>query len=85
MHHAAAAAPGGPRIDHVYVGHLAQLGPELPVTGDVSNQLWRDMIGRGAESRDLTGEEEEQHYRAGSSDNAQALNEYDRNLHHAHN
>lgn len=50
------AGPGGPLIDHLYVGHLAQLRPEPPVTIDVSNQLWHDKIGCRAEARDLTGE-----------------------------
>lgn len=67
--HGAAAAPGGPYIDHLYVGHLAQSRPELPVTIDVSNQLWCDMIGCGAESRDLVGEEAEWHYPARSLQN----------------
>lgn len=62
----AAAAPGGPYIDHLYVGHFAQSRPELPVTTDVSNQLWHDMMRHGAEARDLVGEQAEQHYPARS-------------------
>lgn len=37
----------------IYVGHLAQLRLQPAVTIDVSNQLWHDMIGCGAEARDL--------------------------------
>lgn len=46
----AAAGPGGPRDDRLYVGHLAQFRPEPPVTTDVSNQLWHDKMGRGGRS-----------------------------------
>lgn len=78
----AAAGPRGPScIDHVYVGHLASLGPELPVTIDVSNRLWHhDKIGCGAEARDLSGEDAEPHYRARSPWNAPT--NCDHHLHH---
>ena len=49
-------------IDRLYVGHLALLGVEPPVTIDVSNQLWHDEIGSRAEARDLTGKEPERRY-----------------------
>lgn len=52
--HEAVTGPGGPCIDHLYVGHLAQLGPKSPVTINMSNQLWHDMIGSRAEATEIS-------------------------------